>query len=109
VWLLQFAKVARDQNTLKNNLKIMKTISINLYSFNELSEEAQQKALDHYRYFMVEDSWWDSIYSDAKEIGLKITSFDLDRNRNAKGELLHSFEEVCCNILKNHGKVIQNE
>jgi hypothetical protein len=50
-----------SKNTFKNNLKIMKTISINLYSFNELSEEAKQKAVKNAPVFT------DFIYDEAYE------------------------------------------
>lgn len=36
----------------------MKTKTINLYSFNELSDEAKEKVLDNNRYINVEDSFW---------------------------------------------------
>lgn len=82
----------------------MKTISINLYSFNELSKEAQNKALCKLATINVEHEWWDSIYEDAKNIGLEITSFDIDRNRNSQGELTLNTLEVAQNIINNHGE-----
>lgn len=82
----------------------MKTVTVTLFAVNELKEEVKNKVLDKYRYINVEDSnWWEDIYIDAKEIGLKITSFDLDRNRHAKGEFLLAANEVAQNILNNHG------
>lgn len=82
----------------------MKTVKVTLFAINELTDEAKEKVLDKYRYINVEDtSWWKDIYSDAKEIGLKITSFDLDRNRHANGEFLLAANEVAQNILNNHG------
>ena len=49
-------------------------------------------------------NWWEFTYEDAKNIGLKITSFDLDRNRHAKGEFILSACEVAQNILNEHGE-----
>jgi hypothetical protein len=80
----------------------MKTIEIKLYKFNELSEEAKQTAIEKNIDINLLEDWYDSICEDAKNIGLKITSFDLDRNRNAKGDFLLSACEVAQNILNEH-------
>ena len=42
-------------NNTKNNLNSikMKTVQINIYSFNELSEQAKQKAIDEHRNFIL--------------------------------------------------------
>lgn len=41
----------------------MRTEKINIYSFNELSEDAKQKAIENNRYTSVEDSeWYDYVY-----------------------------------------------
>jgi hypothetical protein len=82
----------------------MKTIEIKLYKFNELSEEAKQKAIERNAYINVEHDWWMFTYEDAANIGLKITGFDLDRNRHATGDFLYSAAEVAANILKEHGE-----
>jgi len=82
----------------------MKTKIINIYSFNELSEKAKEKVLGKLCGINVNYGWWEFTYEDAENIGLKITSFDIDRNRHATGKLLISFSEVTDNILKNHGK-----
>ena len=74
-----------------------------IYEFEELSDEGKKKALDRYRYINVEFDWWDFMYEDAASVGLKITSFDLDRNRHAKGEFLLPAEEVASKILNEHG------
>ncbi len=59
----------------------MKTKTINLYKFDELTKEAQQKALDKYRYFNVDDYYWSYIElldSDIFSNDMK-KYFDLDR------------------------------
>lgn len=86
---------------LKNNA--MKTIEIKLYQFGELSPEAQKKVIDKHAAINVSDSWWDSTYEDAKNAGLKLTSFDLDRNRHAKGEFILSPAECAEKIITEHG------
>ncbi len=81
----------------------MKTITINVYSFDELSDVAKNKALQHYRSINVDYEWWEFTYEDAKNIGLKITAFDLDRGRHAEGEFINDASEVADKILKEHG------
>lgn len=81
----------------------MKTVSVTVYTFSELSEQAKQKALNNFADINVCYDWWIATYEDAAQIGLKITSFDLDRNRNAKGHFTISAAEVAANIFSNHG------
>jgi hypothetical protein len=85
----------------------MKTIKLKLYSFDELSEQAQNKALNDLRTINVDFNWWESTYEDAKNIGLKITGFDLDRNKHATGQFTLSALEVAQNILNDHGDECQ--
>jgi hypothetical protein len=56
----------------------MKTIEINLYKFEELSEEAQAKAIKNHQTHTNFD-WWDCIEMNAKECGVIINSFNTDR------------------------------
>jgi hypothetical protein len=85
----------------------MKTIEIQIFKFEELSEEAQQNAISKNQSINVDFDWWVHIYEDAKNIGLKITGFDLDRNRHCTGKLIESFGEVCIKIISEHGKECQ--
>src|SRR5690606_4696500 len=83
----------------------MITIESKVYLFDELSDEAKEKAIQECNDINIFDDWWDNVYEDAKEIGLKITSFDLDRNRHCKGDfILHSYN-VAKAIIGNHGEV----
>ena len=75
----------------------MKTITINLYEFAELSAEVKQKVLNNWD--DTQGDWWDSVYADADQIGLKITSFDFDRGYNCKGKLTKPLPEVIDLIL----------
>lgn len=80
----------------------MKTVKINLYKFEELSEEAKQKALEKLYDLNVDHNWWEFTYEDANNIGLKITEFDLYR-KEIRGEFNYSANEVAQDILNNHG------
>ena len=82
----------------------MRTIEVKIFKFNELNEKAKQNAIRNLSDINVDYNWWEFIYEDAKYIGLKIMSFDLDRNRHAKGEFILNAPEVAQNILSNHGK-----
>ena len=82
----------------------MRIVKVNVYKFSELSEQAKEKARNWWREGGLNYEWWDSIYYDAERIGLKITSFDLDRYRHAEGNFLLSANEVAANIFKEHGE-----
>ena len=83
---------------------IMRTIRTKVYKFDELSKEAQNAAINSNYDINVFFDWWDYTYEDAKNIGLKITSFELDRNRKADGDFLLSANEVAANIFRDHGE-----
>jgi len=85
----------------------MKTVEINLFKFSELSNEAKQNAISSLYDINVNYEWWEYIYGDAKEIGLEITSFDIDRNRHAKGLFINSGFDCANLILKNHGETCE--
>lgn len=82
----------------------MKTIATTVYEFGELSDAAKEKAREWYREGALDYEWWDSTYEDAATIGLKITGFDLDRNRHADGHFTTEASDVARAILKEHGK-----
>lgn len=85
-----------------------KVIKTTVYSFKELPKEIQEKVLEKECYINVEyHEWWDGTFDDAKRIGLKLTGFDLDRNRHAKGEFLLSANEVAQNIFNEHGEMCE--
>jgi len=77
----------------------MKVVKTKVYSFIELNDDAKEVAIEHYSDINFYDEWYDSIYDYAEQIGLKITSFDLDRNLHCKGELYDSVLECCKKII----------
>lgn len=82
----------------------MRTVRTKLYKFSELSKEAQQKAIESFSDVNVNYEWWESVYEDAENIGLKITGFDIDRGNYCKGEFNIAANEVAANIFKDHGE-----
>ena len=82
----------------------MKTVTLNIYKFEELSPEIQSKVIEKNRDLNVDYDWWAPEYEDAENIGLKITGFGLDRNRHAEGDFILSAQEVAANIFRDHGE-----
>ena len=82
----------------------MKTISTEVFTFDELSDDAKEKARDWYREHALEYDWYESVYEDAAQVGLKITSFGLERDRHAKGNFTKPETEVANAIIANHGE-----
>lgn len=83
----------------------MKTITTTktIYEFSELSEDAKERAINNHSCINVDYDWWEFVYEDAKNVGLKITSFGLDRNREANGEWIQDADFCANEILSNHG------
>jgi len=81
----------------------MRTITTTIHTFAELSERAKNTAIEQLRGINVDYSWWDSVYEDAARIGLRIESFDLCRNRHAKGSFDLCADDVARAILSEHG------
>jgi hypothetical protein len=80
------------------------TTTRTLYTFDELSDEAKEKALEEYRDINACFDWWDFIYDDAETVGLKIDGFDLDRRRHATGKFIESAFDCASKIIKEHGE-----
>jgi hypothetical protein len=77
---------------------------INLYQFYELSDDAKEIVLQDLSDINVDHfDWWDSIYEDAKNIGLKLTGFGFGRGRYCNGEWIGDPTEVAENIIREHG------
>jgi myo-inositol catabolism protein IolC len=83
----------------------MKTITktYNVYSFDELDEKGQDKALNNLWDINVDYDWWESVYNDAEDVGINITAFEIDRY--CRGELNLSAKKVALSILENHGEL----
>lgn len=75
-----------------------------VYKFDELSPEAQQKALENLWDINVDYEWWDSTYDDAWNIDLKIKEFDLDRGSYVKAVFMGSAMDTAEKILQEHGE-----
>lgn len=85
----------------------MKQKVINIYSFSELDENIQGKAIEKLYDINVNYEWWESTYDDAKEIGLKITGFDIDRDNYCKGAFTNDACYTANKILESHGNTCE--
>lgn len=79
----------------------MKTIEIKLYKFAELSEDAQQTAINNLSNINVDYEWWKSTYEDAKRVGITINGFEMDKYYKGK---IYDTEQTAHDILKEHGE-----
>lgn len=86
-----------------HNTKIMKTIEVTVYSFDELSDKAKEKVLRNFSDINVYFNWWEYTYLDAETVGLNIEGFDIDR-RNIELEVYESVEDCCAKIIAEHGE-----
>jgi hypothetical protein len=82
----------------------MKTITktIDLYTYNELSKEAKEKARENFREACADYEWWEFIYKDAENVGITIKLFDLYR-RNIEIQFESSAKDTALKILREHG------
>jgi len=83
----------------------MQTHQITTYSFSELSDDAKQTALEKlWDINVAYIPWWEFVFEDAYNIGLKITEFDIDRGAYCNGQLTENAHDVAQNILRDHGE-----
>ena len=82
----------------------MRVIKTKVYQSDELDEQAKQKAIEWGADLNVDYEWWEFIYEDAKNIGLKITEFDIDRGSYCKGYIIGTHEETVKLIIEQHGE-----
>ncbi len=75
-----------------------------IYLFEELSDKAKEKARNWFREVSSGDEWWESTYEDAKNVGIKISGFDIGRGNYCEGEFISGAEETAHKIEKEHGE-----
>jgi hypothetical protein len=83
----------------------MKTKTINVYEYKELSETAKEKAKEWFLSGNDISFEWNCMKDDAKNIGISLKEYDY--RRYMKGELLLDFTQVLANIIKEHGKTCE--
>jgi len=75
-----------------------------VYPFAELDEKGKDAAISNLADINLDFEWWEGIFEDANTAWLKITSFGLDRSRDAKGQFIANGAYECALlIIKDHG------
>lgn len=74
-----------------------------VFTYDELSEDAKDRAIENLYDINIYDRWFDAVYDDAKMMGIKIESFDIGRGSYCKGHFTVAAHEAAQNILNNHG------
>lgn len=83
-----------------------KTIKVKVYQYNELDENAQQKAQEWWIEAAIDYSRpWEIVTEDAQLVGLNISSLDPHRGRS--GCFQNDGLTTAKAILKNHGKTCE--
>ena len=82
----------------------MRIIETKVYTFNELSDEVKAKVIEKNLYLNVDHEWWENVYEDAENVGLKITGFDIGRGQDCTGAFTTYAKKVAESILKEHGE-----
>jgi hypothetical protein len=81
----------------------MRTRTINIYKYDELSDRAKEAARDWWRQGALDYDWYDCYYEDAARVGIKITGFDTGRSCEITGEFINSAEDTAEKILAEYG------
>lgn len=71
-----------------------------VYTFDELESDVQDKVIEKNYDFNVDYNWWDCTYEDAANIGFKINEFD---DYNLKSEFIENAVICAEKIIKEHG------
>jgi hypothetical protein len=76
---------------------------IKLYTIDELSEGAREKAVSEMSNINVDYEWWEFVLDDAKTIGLLIDEFSIDR-KEINGTFTQAAVDVAATIIREHGE-----
>jgi hypothetical protein len=82
----------------------MRIIETEVYTFDELSDDAKENAVNNLREINVEHDWWECTYETFRELGIRIEHFDLGRRSEIGMYLFHSHDEVATNIIGTFGE-----
>ncbi len=75
------------------------------YKYDDLTEEQKERVIDKWlETGMMDDWWYENVYEDAEQAGLKITGFDIDRGNYCTGKFIDNAVDCAEAIIKNHGE-----
>lgn len=82
----------------------MKKVTITLFTFIELSAQAQQAAISANKLINVNGAWWSQIEQEAKNLGVHFSEFDIDDESTptVKGSFKSSDIEVATKIMEKY-------
>ena len=75
-----------------------------VYPFDELSDEAKEKAVERLCDINVDYEWWDFTYDDAETVKLKLTEFDLGSGSYCRGDFIEYAKDTADAIIENHSE-----
>ena len=81
----------------------MRTIQTTVYTFAEMSEQGKDNAVERLNDINTSHTWYEFTYDDAKNMGMSIGGFDLDRGRSIDLEV-DDYQETANKIIKEHGE-----
>ena len=81
----------------------MRTEEVKVYKYEELSEDAQEKAREWFARYYPDYDWWYCTYEDVERAGIRIDVFDLYRHE-ISGKFIGSAEESAHKIVDDHGE-----
>ena len=82
----------------------MRTIRTKVYKFDELSKDAQKKAIEWFRNTDNSSNYewaWENVKDDAEQVGLKL--IELNDHRPNVGEFIKDADYCAGEIIENHG------
>lgn len=82
----------------------MRIIETEAYTFDELSDDAKEKAVNNLSEINVNYDWWDCTYETFRELGIRIEHFDLGRRSEIGIDLIEPYDEVATNIIGTFGE-----
>ncbi len=80
----------------------IKRTETKVYSFDELSDESKEKAVRVLYDVNLFYEWWESTFEDAKNVGIVIEEFEIDRGSYCRGTIDDKIDTARA-ILKEHG------
>ena len=79
----------------------MRTKTIQVYQYGELSDQAKQKARGWWLEGVYGDDSWEQSKNDAEMVGIKLSGMS---RGSMTGELMMEFQKVLSLIIQNHGE-----
>jgi len=75
-----------------------------VYPYEELSDEAKQKAIESFAEINVNYEWWGCVFEDAEQVGIILTEFNIGRGSCCRGDFILDAEDVANAIVEQHGE-----